>query len=180
MKLQFININDMRLLEYVKDKARAENAPVFNFYSMLDFGYRLEGLKPLPNIMQNLSYANSFRDDNYTVQFDKAYAYQLLYNEPSFIDLMRVLSMVENTETVIVVTNHSHPVVEAIVDSLIKFIQERYSLQSFLINDIDDIDPFATSTFITEGGYLNYIDDVKRMGRYYDPHQLLQESEFYI
>mgnify|MGYP001747070714 FL=1 len=67
----------MRLLEYVKDKARAENAPVFNFYSMLDFGYRLEGLKPLPNIMQNLSYANSFRDDNYTVQFDKAYAYQL-------------------------------------------------------------------------------------------------------
>ena len=70
--------------------------------------------------------------------------------------------------------------VEAIVDSLIKFIQERYSLQSFLINDIDDIDPFATSTFITEGGYLNYIDDVKRMGRYYDPHQLLQESEFYI
>ena len=55
LKLQFININDMRLLEYVKDKVRVENAPVFNFYSMLDFGYRVEALKPLPNIMQYLS-----------------------------------------------------------------------------------------------------------------------------
>lgn len=180
MKLQFININDMRLLEYVKDKVRVENAPVFNFYSMLDFGYRVEALKPLPNIMQYLSFANSFNDDNYTVQFDKAYAYQILYNEASFLDLMKIISMVENTETVIVVTNHSHPIVEAIVDSLIKFIQERYALQSFIINDLDDIDQFATSTFETEGGYLNYIDDLKRMGRYCDPHQLLEESKYYI
>lgn len=180
MKLQFININDMNLLQYVKERAKVANTPIFNLYCMLDFGYRLEGLKPFPNILQNLSFAESFCDDNYTVQFDKAYAYQLLYNEQSFIDLMRVMSMVENCEEVIIVTNHSHPMVEAIVDSLIKFIQERYALQSYLINDIGDIDQFATSTFETEGGYLNYIDDIKRFGRYCDPHQLLRESENYI
>ena len=48
---------------------------------------------------------------------------------------------------------------------MIKFIQQRYSLQTIIINEITDIDPLQEFDFESQEGYRNYMND---LGRYYD------------
>ena len=177
MKLEFININSQELLNYVKMKAESGLVPVFNFYSVIQIGEWARALEPLPNVFERLSFAFTFDDDQYTLDFDRQYAFQLLSNQNSFIMLMKIMMLVETMDEVIVITNHSNPYVEVVVDSLIKFIQQRYSIQSYIINDIGDIDSFATSNFKTEEGFNNYMMDVNKIKRFIDPSKLLHNYQ---
>ena len=72
---------------------------------------------------------------------------------------------IEDHEEVIVLTDYTHPNSIPIIDSLIKFIQQRYSLQTIIINEITDIDPLQEFDFESQEGYRNYMND---LGRYYD------------
>lgn len=177
MKLEFININSQELLNYVKMKAESGVVPVFNFYSVIQIGEWVRALEPLPNVFERLSFAFTFNDDQYTLDFDRQYAFQLLSNQNSFTMLMKIMMLVETMGEVIVITNHSNPYVEVVVDSLIKFIQQRYSIQSYIINDIGDIDSFATSNFKTEEGFNNYMMDVNKIKRFIDPSKLLHNYQ---
>lgn len=181
MKLEFININSQELLNYVKMKSESGVVPVFNFYSVIQFGEWARALEPLSNVFERLSFAFTFNDDQYTLDFDRQYAFQLLTNQNSFTMLMKIMMLVETMDEVIVITNHSNPYVEVVVDSLIKFIQQRYSIQSYIINDIDDIDSFANSNFKTEEGFNNYMIDINKIKSFIDPSKLLynyqQEKE---
>lgn len=177
MKLEFININSQELLNYVKMKAESGVVPVFNFYSVIQIGEWVRALEPLPNVFERLSFAFTFNDDQYTLDFDRQYAFQLLSNQNSFTMLMKIMMLVETMDEVIVITNHSNPYVEVVVDSLIKFIQQRYSIQSYIINDIGDIDSFATSNFKTEEGFNNYMMDVNKIKRFIDPSKLLHNYQ---
>lgn len=177
MKLEFININSQELLNYVKLKSESGVVPVFNFYSVIQIGEWARALEPLSNVFERLSFAFTFDDDQYTLDFDRQYAFQLLSNQNSFTMLMKIMMLVETMDEVIVITNHSNPYVEVVVDSLIKFIQQRYSIQSYIINDIDDIDSFATSNFNTEEGFNNYMMDVNKIKRFIDPSKLLHNYQ---
>lgn len=177
MKLEFININSQELLNYVKLKSESGVVPVFNFYSVIQIGEWARALEPLSNVFERLSFAFTFNDDQYTLDFDRQYAFQLLTNQNSFAMLMKIMMLVETMDEVIVITNHSNPYVEVVVDSLIKFIQQRYSIQSYIINDIGDIDSFATSNFKTEEGFNNYMMDVNKIKRFIDPSKLLHNYQ---
>lgn len=177
MKLEFININSQELLNYVKLKSESGVVPVFNFYSVIQIGEWARALEPLHNVFERLSFAFTFNDDQYTLDFDRQYAFQLLSNQNSFTMLMKIMMLVETMDEVIVITNHSNPYVEVVVDSLIKFIQQRYSIQSYIINDIGDIDSFATSNFKTEEGFNNYMMDVNKIKRFIDPSKLLHNYQ---
>lgn len=177
MKLEFININSQELLNYVKLKSESGVVPVFNFYSVIQIGEWARALEPLPNVLERLSFAFTFNDDQYTLDFDRQYAFQLLSNQNSFTMLMKIMMLVETMDEVIIITNHSNPYVEVVVDSLIKFIQQRYSIQSYIINDIGDIDSFATSNFKTEEGFNNYMMDVNKIKRFIDPSKLLHNYQ---
>lgn len=177
MKLEFININSQELLNYVKMKSESGVVPVFNFYSVIQIGEWARALEPLSNVFERLSFAFTFDDDQYTLDFDRQYAFQLLSNQNSFTMLMKIMMLVETMDEVIVITNHSNPYVEVVVDSLIKFIQQRYSIQSYIINDIGDIDSFATSNFKTEEGFNNYMMDVNKIKRFIDPSKLLHNYQ---
>lgn len=177
MKLEFININSQELLNYVKLKSESGVVPVFNFYSVIQIGEWARALEPLPNVLERLSFAFTFNDDQYTLDFDRQYAFQLLSNQNSFTMLMKIMMLVETMDEVIVITNHSNPYVEVVVDSLIKFIQQRYSIQSYIINDIDDIDSFANSNFNTEEGFNNYMIDINKIKSFIDPSKLLHNYQ---
>ena len=76
---------------------------------------------------------------------------------------MKLLYRIQETDNTILITNHLNPNVTPIVDSLLKLIQQRYGLNAFIVNDIDDIDRFGISDFASWEGYSVYLEDVKRV-----------------
>ena len=53
-----------------------------------------------------------------------------------------------------------------IIEALIAIIWKRYTLNSFIINDIDDEEPFTYTEFKDDLGYFQYIQDVERYQSY--------------
>ena len=92
------------------------------------------------------------------------YAEQLMNDKASFFDFMKMMSSLQSTEgsdEVIVVTNYTHPVVMPIVDSLVKFIQERYGIRSYISKYPEDIDPYTVSEFEDMEHYMLYLKDIE-------------------
>ena len=58
--------------------------------------------------------------------------------------------------------DYTHPNAIPIIDSLIKYIQERYSINVYIYNDIGDINVLDSSDFQTKEGYMNYVEDMNR------------------
>lgn len=161
MRLEFVNIyNDQALLNYIRDRHENGGVPVFRFYSILMYGIELKNLYPSSYTMQYLR--ESHFGDSDTFEFDRAYAVQLLQAVPSFMDLMSVISSLESEEQVIVLVDYTHPNAIPIIDSLIKYIQERYSINVYIYNDIGDINVLDSSDFQTKEGYMNYVEDMNR------------------
>lgn len=161
MRLEFINLqNDIRLLDYVRSRHEISNIPVFRLYSIIMYGEELKNLYPNQNTMNYLRDCN-FGDSN-TLEFDKQYAWQIISYNPSFMDFMKLLSTLQDNDETIVLTDYTHPVVLPIIDSLIKLIQQRYFIQSYIINDINDIDPLLITDFDYKEGYDNFNMDMQR------------------
>ena len=97
-----------------------------------------------------------------TYLFDKEYANQLVSHTPSFIDLMNMLSNIEHQDEIILISNYSNRMIMPILDSLLKLIQERYGIDSYLINTLDDIDQFSVSEFASPMQYNIFVSDVQR------------------
>lgn len=172
MKLTIIDpIDDMRLIEYIQLKNTYKNCAVFRCYTLIMYGTPLDNLIPFPDLLQLI--ACTPMGDESTKEFDIAYANQLLNNPPSFIDLMQLMTAFQDTEEVFLISNYKHPIVASILDSLIKFIQERYSIRPLIVNDIEDIDELALCDFQSQRGYDTLIQDIDRFKRmYYTKEQL--------
>lgn len=163
--------NDYRLIEYVNLK-QIEGCPIFNFYSLLDRGLILDRLKPDMITMQLLR--DSQYGDGDSFEFDRVYANQLLSYKHSFMALMYMLSNIENSEDIILLSNYNNRVVMPILDSLLKLIQERYGIDHFIANTIEDIDELEKSHFESvEKRNVFYMD----LERYKELVRKFQESE---
>ena len=163
MRLEFINIQlDQDLLHYAVERHN-NGIPVYRLYTLSIFGENVPNLIPNQACMVHLRECDFGDSDTY--EFDRQYAAQIMSNIYSFIDLFKILSKIEDHEEVIVLTDYTHPNSIPIIDSLIKFIQQRYSLQTIIINEITDIDPLQEFDFESQEGYRNYMND---LGRYYD------------
>lgn len=161
MKLSVVDPqNDIRLLDYIMVKSIAMARAPYNFYSIIQHGVMLNNLIPTPEVMTLLR--QSSYGDGDTILFDKEYANQLIYNDASFIDLMNLLSNIEYQDEVILMSNYSNRVIMPILDSLLKFIYERYGIDSFLINTIDDIDDLSVSEFASPLQYNMLTSDIQR------------------
>ena len=175
MKLSFCTINDVFMNEDIKFRFNTLKQPIFNFYSTSCYGIPLKNLGPSKEIVDKYLLNNSFENgDEMTYQFDMNYASQLFNDDNSFIDLMILLFAVNggninysNEEQVlkggdvIVLTNYSNVFMQVILDSLMKYIQQRYGIQSYIINDINDYDSLEYSEF-SDIGMCNFISDTAR------------------
>ena len=169
MKLEFVNVNNQSLLDYVISQNELNGVPVFRFNSLVMYGYPLDNLQPLQDTLRYLVDSKNDIDGLNVDMYNKflaMYADQLINFIPSFINLMRVLSVLQEVDKVIVITNYNHPLVMEIVESLISIIRQRYTLNSFIINDIDDEEPLVYSEFNDDLGYFQYIQDVERYESY--------------
>ena len=163
MKISFIDPtgpdyeSNQLLSNYITTKCEAGKAIAFQFYSLFMYGIQLNHLIPRKDIMQYLN--SDIEGDENTRQFDILYADQLLNDRVTFYDLMTMISPLQMYEEILVISNYNHPNVTPIIDSIIKFIQQRYGLESYIINYPEDIDPFVFSEFKTDIGYQTYIKD---------------------
>lgn len=165
-------LTNMELLEYVKTKCEFKNCCVFRFYSVSMFGTPLNNLVPLPHVMEILRNINVMGDGD-SRQFDMEYAHQLLNHSPSFIDLMTLVSTFQFTEETFLLSEFSQ---NSVVNSLLKFIYERYSINAYMVKDFMDVDELRVSNFDSEEGYSNLINDVDRYKMtYFDADQISRE-----
>lgn len=161
MKLNIVDPqNDQRLIEYISIRSISMARLPFNFYSLLQYGIMLNNLIPVPEVMSLLKQSRYGDADTYL--FDKEYANQLISHTPSFIDLMNLLSNIEHQDEIILISNYSNRMIMPILDSLLKLIQERYGIDSYLINTLDDIDQFSVSEFASPMQYNLFVSDIQR------------------
>ena len=166
MKLTFLDPTmDPRLLDWAMTREISGCCTVFRFYTIYIYGRSLDNLIPSNESMQLLKQCG-FGDSN-TIEFDQRYATELLYNPKMFIDLVQILLSLQKDQETIIISNYLHPYAMPIVDSLIKFIQERYSIPSFIVNDGMDINDLQLSDFGSDSGYRNFVDDIDRFHKDY-------------
>ena len=169
MKLEFVNVNNQSLLDYVISQNELNGVPVFRFNSLVMYGHPLDDLQPLQDTLRYLVESKNDIDGLNVDMYNKfldMYTDQLINFIPSFINLMQILSVMQEVNKVIVITNYNHPLVMDIIEALISIIWKRYTLNSFIINDIDDEEPFTYTEFKDDLGYFQYIQDVERYQSY--------------
>ena len=84
--------------------------------------------------------------------FDLNYANYILTNENAFTQMMHIVySLYEGKNIFVMVGNGDYR--EYLTDSLIKFIQQRYGYNSYIINEIDDLLAVTDSEFSIQGLY---------------------------
>lgn len=147
--------NDYRLVDYIITRSISLGLLPYNFYSILQYGIMLNELMPV-DILRELQYNDESFD------FDVAYANKLLSHEPTFIQLMTLLHDIELRDETILISNYTNEKMMPIIDSLLKFIYERYGIDSFIINTIEDIDHFSSSEFVSQFHYQTFVADVHR------------------
>lgn len=147
--------NDYRLVDYIVTRSISLGQLPYNFYSLIQYGIMLNELMPI-DLLRDLHYNDESFD------FDRAYANKLLSHEPTFIQLMTLLHDIELRDETILLSNYTNEQMMPIIDSLLKFIYERYGIDSFIINTIEDIDHFTSSEFASQYHYQTFVSDVQR------------------
>lgn len=178
MKLIFVNINnDQSVIDFVHTKSVIEDTLPFKYITLLDFGIPVYNLFPKKEILYLLR--ESINGDSNTLEFDKQYYTQIFTDENTFIDFMKIVSVLESQEYTFVLTNYDEEYYIAITDALIKIIQLRYSIQSYIIQNKEDIDEndFKHTSFNSPEGYQNYIKDIDQYALLIDNGSLLNNKK---
>lgn len=142
--ITLININKMNM--NIPVPTRLKESKIYNFTSLLEGTTRLFNLVP------------PFNMDYDALNFDITYATYILNNEAAFCDLMQIMSNVYNNDDVIILIGNEDGFVS---ESLQKFIQARYGVISYNIEEYDDIPTIDKTEFDINGVY-NIDRDMER------------------
>lgn len=150
MYLFYGNSNVMNLLP--------NNFKIYNFNSLSERGIPMNLLPP-----NTLGAINEY-------DFDCRYAGLIMSNEPMFMNLMNLIMDLYNGINVFVMVQYDEQSFfdsnnsawnTILIESLFKFIQQRYGLNGTLINSIDDINS-ANETSFEDYGLINLEEDKER------------------
>lgn len=89
--------------------------------------------------------------------FDMMYAEYIIQNDGPFIELMKIIMAIYSGKNVIILSSKGN-IYEFVAESLQKFIQQRYSLTSYVVNELDDWDYVEDTMFNIRGVYNLDID----------------------
>jgi len=164
MKLTIVDPqNDPKLLDWLMTKVLSDARLPYNLYSIIDYGIRLDHLYPNPRSLELLK-ETEYGDGN-TLRFDQAYAAQILNDDATFVDFMSLMHGVIRDEETILMSNYTSKVVMPVLDSLLKFVQQRYGIIGFIVNTIDDLDSLGTSEFGTLQQQMVFSEDCVRYAK---------------
>ena len=156
-----IFLDDPRLISIIQDKL-GYNIKVFNMSSLYS-EITSENIYSLARIIHPLNQANNIPPIIYidTLEFDINYANEILNNNPKmFEDLMKIM-MNSHEGYIVIILVYRDAFRDSIMESLIKLIQQRYGYNSWIVNDIDDIDGITESTY-SSIGLITLEEDIKR------------------
>lgn len=142
MSLIFVDPSkDMKLTAHIMGKLETNQIKLYNFGSIINLGINLNALYPDKNVISLLKAADFGEgDDELTLRFDSAYMQQILSNKDSFKALMMFMAETQEEEDVVILCNYNEHNFQPIVESLIKFIQERYGINSYVVSAIEDME----------------------------------------
>lgn len=110
--------------------------------------------------------------------FDIMYANYILQNDIPFMELMKIIMTIYSGNNVIILSSKGN-IYEFVAESLQKFIQQRYSLVSYIVNDLDDWQ-YVEDTMFDINGVYNLDLDKERFTYLYaqmNLHQFRSELE---
>ena len=136
---------------------------VYNFSSLYS-GF--DSLAPLVTNMYRVNPGNipqyEFID---TVTFDLNYANAILNTPNMFEALIKIVMPVYQGEIVMLLV-HRDPYRDSLMESLIKLLQQRYSLSCWVVEDLADVESIHELP-ITQNGLLMIDQDIKTYDRLY-------------
>lgn len=141
-------VGDARIADAILMNGRA-NTIIFNFTSLAErYPNRLDLIPP------NSLGANTERD------FDINYMNWIFYNNAQFVALMQIINNLYNGMDVFLAISKDDWSMMT-VESLLKLIQQRYGINSIIINTYEDLE-YAEDSVFEPYGLLNLDQDLER------------------
>lgn len=140
-----------------------EKTVILNFCSLNESYPRLHLLPPnyVQNIIGNPYIQNYQIAENSEYAFDVDYANWIMSNDDVFIDFMQIIyPLYEGKDVFLLVTDD--PILDMYVQSLLKFIQQRYGYNGFYVTCTEDVFNAVEQT-VSDFGVINLIADKERL-----------------
>ena len=154
----------MLLFGRICNLATTERTKILNFNSLNEKYPRLHLIPPM-----SLGSKNEY-------EFDMKYAVYLLSDPNAFIDLMQVMYPLYAGDDVFLLVDDG-PIMEMVVESFRKFIQERYGYTSAYITCVEDLLNAQDGDF-SELGTMNMHDDKERLAYMLESERLGKGGQF--
>lgn len=112
-----------------------------------------------------------------SMEFDTQYVNLLLSDPNYFMQFMHIMNYLKNGYDVVLLIYNEDTVFNAITETLVKFIQQRYGYNYQFLNDVEDFNPWDQSSFTAPGiiqfdqDYLRYEEYLMRL----DPNRFINE-----
>ena len=150
-------MDNPNMIPYVQSRFPRRNVIVINLSSLysgyIDATDLITKIAPINNTGLSIpEFVNS-------VQFDVQYMYSVVNNPSLFYQLIRIVDFSYEGNIVIVLVQRD-PYRDAIMESLIKLIQQRYGYNCWVVEDLEDIDCITESTF-TPMGLMTLDQDIQ-------------------
>ena len=158
MKILFINTYNMdfQLLETVKQRSDEMKKLPFRLTSLVEYGESIDGLYPDRTILQYINNPNQ-------VLFTVFYQDYILNNPERFKIFMHLMTeAMERDYTYILVSQNQYT--ERALDELAGLIKDRYGIESYFINEYNDIanEIIEDKNFKTKEQRMCFIADSER------------------
>lgn len=112
-----------------------------------------------------------------SMEFDTQYINLLLSDPNYFMQFMYIMNYLKNGCDVVLLIYNEDTVFNAITETLVKFIQQRYGYNYQFLNDVEDFNQWDQSSFTAPGiiqfdqDYLRYEEYLMRL----DPNRFINE-----
>lgn len=112
-----------------------------------------------------------------SMEFDTQYINLLLSDLNYFMQFMYIMNYLKNGCDVVLLIYNEDTVFNAITETLVKFIQQRYGYNYQFLNDVEDFNQWDQSSFTAPGiiqfdqDYLRYEEYLMRL----DPNRFINE-----
>ena len=129
-----------------------------NFMNITQLGENLNLFPP----GQMLQFMNGINNGIETVEFDRLYAEYLLGDNVAFVNFMKILMADYFHTQVFVLFDDTNPIIEGLVESIIKLIQARYGLNPMIVHAPEDLYFLPDEEGMSREGVQTFMGDKER------------------